>query len=345
MATLSALSRTAALLLTGALLVVLPSSTGAVAAPTTCEMEYSAPGLKTLHPRVLPNPGFSVGVIDIQVADTRTVVDVDWGFDATYASDSADLAFLLVNPQSDDKNVPKSIVNGMTGPLSGSYVLDDSASAPFATSSPAPGRYRPDELAAALTGHPAAGRWRFMVTNVSDNTGDWGNVTLTLTVDCDSDKDGIADAADNCPAEPNVEQVDIDTDGVGDTCDGNRDGDALDNASDGCQRVAAATMSGCPGADRDVRLRHQKKKRKLRVTVASYFTECQSRADVVVWRARKGPDKVVARKATDTRGRLVLKAPRRPGRHYATVEELYAIGVAECGAARSRSVRIRRSER
>lgn len=345
MATLSALSRTAALLLTGALLVVLPSSTGAVAASATCEMEYSAPGLKTLHPRVLPNPGFSVGVIDIQVADTRTVVDVDWGFDATYASDSADLGFLLVNPQSDDKNVPKSIVGSMTGPLDGTFVMDDSASAPFATSSPTSGRYRPDEPAAALTGHAAAGRWRLMVTNVSDNSGTWGNLSLTLTVDCDADKDGVADAADNCPTLANVEQVDIDVDRIGDACDDNRDGDALDNASDGCQRVAAATSSGCPVAERDVRLRHQKQKRKLRVTVASYYTECQGRAKVVVWRARKGRDQVVARKVTDTRGRLVLKAPRRPGRHHATVAESYAIGVAECEAARSKSVRIRRSER
>ena len=343
MANVSALARTSALVVLGALLVVL-APTGAAAAPATCVTSYSNPEVKPLHPRLMPSPGFSVGLLDIQVTDPRVVVDVDWRFDATYAADSADLAFLLVNPQSDSHNVPRSMVSGMTGHLSGEFLLDDSASSSFATTSPPSGHYRPDEPAAALTGHPAAGRWRLMVTNVSDNSGSWGDFALTLTVDCDADKDGVADEVDNCPTLANVEQVDIDADGVGDTCDDNRDGDALANASDGCQRVAAATASGCPPGERELRVRHQNAKKRLKLSVASYYTECQ-RAEVVVWRARKGPDKKVATGTTSRRGLLTLEAPRRPGRHYATVEGSYAIGVAECGAARSKSVRIRRPKR
>ncbi len=41
----------------------------------------------------------------------------------------------------------------------------------------------------------------------------------TLTEDGDADGDGICDAEDNCPTEPNSTQVDSDGDGIGDACD------------------------------------------------------------------------------------------------------------------------------
>ena len=47
----------------------------------------------------------------------------------------------------------------------------------------------------------------------------------------DSDDDGIADDADNCPSESNPEQLDFDRDGLGDACDADSDGDGVgDNA-------------------------------------------------------------------------------------------------------------------
>ena len=42
---------------------------------------------------------------------------------------------------------------------------------------------------------------------------------VTITVLVDTDGDGVADAADNCPGASNADQSDVDGDGVGDICD------------------------------------------------------------------------------------------------------------------------------
>ena len=54
--------------------------------------------------------------------------------------------------------------------------------------------------------------------------------------DCaDADADGVCDASDNCPALANAEQGDLDSDGLGDACDEDRDGDgAADAVEEGC---------------------------------------------------------------------------------------------------------------
>ena len=51
--------------------------------------------------------------------------------------------------------------------------------------------------------------------------------TIDIT---DSDDDGIEDVIDNCQTEPNPEQSDFDSDGVGDVCDTDIDGDNLSNS-------------------------------------------------------------------------------------------------------------------
>ena len=85
--------------------------------------------------------------------------------------------------------------------------------------------------------------------------------TIYTSASTDMDKDGIADATDNCPgvfnpARPmdNMQQQDVDSDGVGDACDvcplnanvttcaqfnpNDRDGDGVLNAADNCPSVA-----------------------------------------------------------------------------------------------------------
>ncbi|MFP6640178.1 MAG: thrombospondin type 3 repeat-containing protein, partial [Myxococcota bacterium] len=56
----------------------------------------------------------------------------------------------------------------------------------------------------------------------------WDNVEPTL----DSDGDGVQDVTDNCPGISNSSQQDRDGDLMGDLCDGDRDGDGVDNAFD-----------------------------------------------------------------------------------------------------------------
>ncbi|MCH9695201.1 MAG: thrombospondin type 3 repeat-containing protein [Gammaproteobacteria bacterium] len=50
----------------------------------------------------------------------------------------------------------------------------------------------------------------------------------------DSDSDGVDDDVDNCPADANTNQSDIDSDDAGDACDVDIDGDGFDNAADNC---------------------------------------------------------------------------------------------------------------
>ncbi len=63
----------------------------------------------------------------------------------------------------------------------------------------------------------------------------------------DTDGDGVADAADNCPQDPNPDQTDTDGDGAGDACDNDIDGDGLDNATE----QSLGTDPGNPDSDGD----------------------------------------------------------------------------------------------
>lgn len=71
-----------------------------------------------------------------------------------------------------------------------------------------------------------------MFVNVSgdltSSSGNSGTSTDTLTVTTsDADNDGILDGDDNCPNDPNPAQEDLDSDGQGDACEDDTDGDGL----------------------------------------------------------------------------------------------------------------------
>jgi len=53
----------------------------------------------------------------------------------------------------------------------------------------------------------------------------------------DADLDGVMDSEDNCLGVPNPQQLDTDSDGIGDACDPDLDGDQVANTSDNCPTV------------------------------------------------------------------------------------------------------------
>ena len=63
----------------------------------------------------------------------------------------------------------------------------------------------------------------------------------------DADADGVSDAKDNCPNDPNAQQTDTDNDGKGDACDGDDDGDGVADGSDNCSKKANAGQNDTDG--------------------------------------------------------------------------------------------------
>jgi hypothetical protein len=67
------------------------------------------------------------------------------------------------------------------------------------------------------------------------------NKTETRIVE-DTDGDGIFNYQDNCPNTSNVDQADLDNDGIGDVCDDDIDNDGILNTDDNCPLVASANQ-------------------------------------------------------------------------------------------------------
>lgn len=66
---------------------------------------------------------------------------------------------------------------------------------------------------------------------------------FALLLPLDDDGDGIDNAEDNCPAVSNADQLDLDSDGLGDVCDSDLDGDGKDDTADNCPEVANAEQT------------------------------------------------------------------------------------------------------
>gem|GEM_PF-786305 len=68
----------------------------------------------------------------------------------------------------------------------------------------------------------------------------------------DTDNDGLANSADNCPTVANADQLDSDADGAGDVCDADIDGDGMSNdyeTANGLNPLSAADALGDRDAD------------------------------------------------------------------------------------------------
>jgi hypothetical protein len=66
------------------------------------------------------------------------------------------------------------------------------------------------------------------------------SAVASVTINSDSDDDGVDQAQDNCPRVANSSQLDADGDGSGDACDLDDDDDMVDDSIDNCPRLANA---------------------------------------------------------------------------------------------------------
>lgn len=176
--------------------------------------------------------------------------------------------------------------------------------------------------------------------------------------DPDDDNDGVADGSDNCPVTANSDQTDWDGDRLGNACDaspgtapvtptptpaptGTPTTPTTPTTPAGTQPPTTTTPT-CAGAcayPRSIELRHRAKRHRLTGSVTSVAVGCRQAVPVTIWRQRKGNDHKLLVLTTKPSGAFATKAPRRPGRYYATVGS-----AAEplCGTDRSPAVRIRR---
>ena len=76
----------------------------------------------------------------------------------------------------------------------------------------------------------------------SDGVGDNGDAFPSDPLETtDTDSDGVGDNGDNCPATSNADQVNLDSDTFGNTCDDDIDGDGALNNDDAFPNDAAET--------------------------------------------------------------------------------------------------------
>jgi hypothetical protein len=89
------------------------------------------------------------------------------------------------------------------------------------------------------------------ILNAADNCPDASNAdqanqdgdSFGDACDPDIENDGVANGSDNCPRVANSDQSDIDLDGLGDACDADIENDGVANGSDNCPRVANSDQS------------------------------------------------------------------------------------------------------
>lgn len=97
-------------------------------------------------------------------------------------------------------------------------------------------------MASRQCGSDMSATANFGATPLTCDVPDSFNAGLGDTGPADSDGDGVPDDEDNCPADANADQADLDEDGLGDVCDPDVDGDGIANDDDLCAATAIPEM-------------------------------------------------------------------------------------------------------
>lgn len=376
----ASLTRVVLLVLAAGVLSVVVPATSATAAVVPCTRTFAGPA-KAIAPETTPDtaPAYVWTTTALTVPASSDVEDVDVTFDITHPA-AKDLTVQLSRLVG--TTVTRSVrlqprLTADTGAEPRPLTFDDEATATYTTASGS-GTYRPSAPLSAFDQMAAGATWRLDVANWGSGTASRINswsVRISYT-SCDADGDGAEDHTDNCRGLANPDQADLDGDRVGDACDGDPDGDgfvgAADNcprvpttsqpdtdgdgagdacdtdddadgrpdAADGCPLVSAGTSTGCPAVTTKVRM--EKKKGRLVGRATSDARACVSGVEVTLKRLRAGRDLKLVVLPTRSGGRFRTAVPAVGGRYYAVLRARYADGVAECGASRSRPVRVRR---
>jgi subtilisin-like proprotein convertase family protein len=296
----------------------------ASAAPVVCQKSYT-----DLKPSEI-QAGAADTSIDMTVPDDYEVADVDVQVDITHPNDGeVDLTIGRGSLQYLTNS------NGGTGDDFADTIFDDEAAVAIAVgTAPFAGRYRPTDPLSSFDGVSAKGTWSIMAKDTSTGPGTLNYWRLILTfVTCDLDGDAVEDHGDNCLGLANPGQTDTDGDGRGDACDGNDDNDALVDSLDACDRLAAATASGCPRRSRTISLHFGSGRFYGRL--ASPLTGCVSHRPVAVWRVRVGADRRLGTVTSRSDGAFSLTARRRAGTYYAVTPRVVVPNKGECAKTTS----------
>jgi len=82
--------------------------------------------------------------------------------------------------------------------------------------------------------NPEPGEWIVELFGLDVPLGGEDVTVVVSTAHSDTDADGVADGADNCPLVANADQLDTDGDGLGNACDPDDDGDGILDSVDAC---------------------------------------------------------------------------------------------------------------